>query len=110
MFSFSLLYSIGHVFKFRHIGLIFVDNLLCPANPWTLSEDAFHVFCIDDLTCDKQFSQFIMSLFMFFKHLLCTGILVVDHLQNFIVNHLSCGLRIRALELIFLIVVIADVR
>ena len=51
-----------------------------------------------------------MSLLMFFKHLLCTCILLVDHLQNFIVNHLSGGLRVRALELIFLIVVIADVR
>ena len=50
MFGFGLLNSVWHVFKFRRISLIFIDDFLCSAHPWAFTEDIFYVFCIDDFT------------------------------------------------------------
>ena len=50
-----------------------------------------------------------MALTVLLKQLLGTGILLVDHLEHFVVDNLCGGFGVGALELILLVVVVADV-
>ncbi len=106
MLSLCCLHSLGHVFKLR---LVVVDDLFRAALPWTLAENLLHVLSIYDLTFDEHLCQLTVSVGVLFKDVLGAGILLVDHLQHLIVDELGCGLRVGALELIFLVVVEADV-
>ena len=51
-----------------------------------------------------------MTLLMLGEDALGTLVLFVDHAQYLVVHDLGCGLRVGALELVFLVAVIADIR
>ena len=106
MLCLCCLHSLGHVFKLR---LVVVDDLFRAALPWTLAENLLHILSIYDLTFYEHLCQLTVSVGVLFKDVLGAGILLVAHLQHLIVDELGCGLRVGALELIFLVVVEADV-
>ena len=50
-----------------------------------------------------------MAFLMLCKNSLCTSILFIDHLQYLFVNHLGSCLRIRTLEAVLIVIVVADI-
>ena len=89
-----------------HLGL---EQLLAAAGPGTLAEDVLHVFGKDDLALHQQLGQLGVALGMLGQYLLGAGVLLVDHLQHLLVDHLGGGVGVGALELILSVVVVADV-
>jgi hypothetical protein len=68
------------------------QQLFGTTGPGTLAENGFHVVGKDDLTFYQQLGEFCMTLFVLGQYLLGTLILLVDHLQHFVVHRLGCGL------------------
>ena len=91
------------------LRLLVLHDFLRTAHPRALAEDFLHVFCHDDLFLYQEFSQRIVTILVFHQDVLGTGILLVHHLEYFLVDFSCRCLRVWALERVFALVVIADV-
>ena len=89
-----------------HLGL---EQLFGAADPGTLAKDTLYILGEDDLAVDEQLSQLGVTLLVLGEDLLGTLVLLIDHAQHLVVHDLGRRLGVRLLELVFGIVVIADV-
>ena len=111
MLSLCLLHLVGHIVERRFCStFVLFDNLLRATYPRTFAKYLLHILGIDNLALYQEFSQLVVTFLMFGQNLLSSSIFVVDEFQHLVVDNLSGSFRIRTLELIFLIVVVADVR
>ena len=91
------------------LGLLVVHDLLRAAYPGTLAEYLLHVLGEYHLAGYQQVGQLVVALLVLGEYLLGAVILLVYHLEHLLVYELGGAVGVGPLELVFLVVVVADV-
>lgn len=78
-------------------------------SPWTFPKDVFNVFGKDYFFVNQQLCQPVVPFLVFGQYFLGTFVLFINHLLHFFVNQFRSLFAIRAVEGIFLIIIIAEV-
>ena len=89
-----------------HLGF---EQFFGTTGPGTLAENLLDIFCKNHFALHQKLGQLGVSVLVLCEYLLGALVLLVDHLQHFVVHDFGRSLRVGALEAIFAVVIVAHV-